>query len=450
MTQKFSNNATTTLSAGIDDAATTIAVADASAFVALAAGEFELVTLEKEDASAREVVKVTARSGASWTVVRAQDGTSAAAWASGDKVEARVTAKTLERFVQGEPATEHQAFGTGAVSIQPSRSNYWEVAGDNGVAIGTDSAASAGGAAVGYSTYAGSNAVVAGYDSRANADGVAIGSNSNSEDDGAIAIGANARTNGIAIGENAGGEYHSGILIGKGAKAGTYSSNTIVIGNGGFLGQFRRGGHYIQGPSVYPQSYYGTEEGGTLTGAPVGLKTPMLDLGAPWDWNTNDKFSGSIVKPTSGVGTVQYRLHVPPGTTYVSGGSEPTWPGDGGSVPVDESSYPGCYWVGQDPQSGFQSEEIGDDNSIFLFTNLYFICFEGESSDTVDVTVNTIPHTMARTTSQREVFDLSPATPILRQPGRVSIDLTVTSAAPWPFRGWFLMVGHLFEGVMTY
>jgi hypothetical protein len=100
MRQRFSNNAATTLSAAVDAAATTISVADASAFVALGAEEFELVTLETDDKSALEILKVTARNAGTWTVERAQEGSSARPWSAGAKLEARLTAGTLANLVQ--------------------------------------------------------------------------------------------------------------------------------------------------------------------------------------------------------------------------------------------------------------------------------------------------------------------------------------------------------------
>lgn len=48
----------------------------------------------------KEYVKVTNISGTTWTVTRAQGGSSAAAWASGDKLRQVVTAETLTNMVQ--------------------------------------------------------------------------------------------------------------------------------------------------------------------------------------------------------------------------------------------------------------------------------------------------------------------------------------------------------------
>jgi len=94
MSVKFSNNAKTTLSSGITSSATSITVADGSVFPSISGSEYFYVTLE--DASANiEIVKVTAVSGNTLTVVRAQDGTSARTFSSGDKCELRLTAAGL-------------------------------------------------------------------------------------------------------------------------------------------------------------------------------------------------------------------------------------------------------------------------------------------------------------------------------------------------------------------
>lgn len=68
MAQLFSNNASTTLSAGISNAVTTIAVVDGSLFQSPTGGDFELLTIT--DGTNWEVVKVTARATNTLTVVR--------------------------------------------------------------------------------------------------------------------------------------------------------------------------------------------------------------------------------------------------------------------------------------------------------------------------------------------------------------------------------------------
>ena len=91
----FSNNAATTLSAGINSSATSIVVADGSLFPALSGSNYFYVTLEDAANSKREIVKVTARSGNTLTVTRGQDGTSGTAFSSADRAELRLNAAAL-------------------------------------------------------------------------------------------------------------------------------------------------------------------------------------------------------------------------------------------------------------------------------------------------------------------------------------------------------------------
>jgi len=98
----FKNNAKTTLSSGVNNSTTTIPVTEGSVFpVADAtAGTFFFATLD--DDTNNEIVKVTASSGSAGnqnlTVVRAQEGTTARAFSSGDKVELRLTAGMVDTF----------------------------------------------------------------------------------------------------------------------------------------------------------------------------------------------------------------------------------------------------------------------------------------------------------------------------------------------------------------
>ena len=96
---KFVNNFETTISAGINNSVTTIPITSATGFPSLGAGDYAYCSLQKDSPLTLEIVKVTAISGTNLTVVRAQDGTSAAAFASGDAFELRVTAGGLNDIV---------------------------------------------------------------------------------------------------------------------------------------------------------------------------------------------------------------------------------------------------------------------------------------------------------------------------------------------------------------
>lgn len=96
MVMKFTNNATSTLASGISSGATSLSVAtgQGALFPTLGGSDYFYCTLANTGGTV-EIVKVTARSTDTFTVTRAQDGTSAVAWNTGDKVELRLVAASL-------------------------------------------------------------------------------------------------------------------------------------------------------------------------------------------------------------------------------------------------------------------------------------------------------------------------------------------------------------------
>lgn len=101
MTAKLSNNAKSTLAAGITASATSMSVssADGSKFPSVESSDSNWfpATLVKSDGSF-EIVRVTDRVNDVMTIVRAQEGTTALAFSAGDKVECRATAAALEKL----------------------------------------------------------------------------------------------------------------------------------------------------------------------------------------------------------------------------------------------------------------------------------------------------------------------------------------------------------------
>ena len=94
MSVVFANNAATTLAAAITStSATTITVTSSSSFPSLSGSEYFYATID--DGTNKEIVKVTGVSSETWTVVRAQDGTSARTFANGVDVELRNNAAML-------------------------------------------------------------------------------------------------------------------------------------------------------------------------------------------------------------------------------------------------------------------------------------------------------------------------------------------------------------------
>lgn len=96
MSVKFANNAFGTLNAGINNSATSITLSSGQGarFPTLGSGEYFYATLI-DTSNNLEVVKCTARSTDVLTVTRAQESTTARAFAIGDRVELRVTAQGL-------------------------------------------------------------------------------------------------------------------------------------------------------------------------------------------------------------------------------------------------------------------------------------------------------------------------------------------------------------------
>lgn len=104
---KFKNNAESTLDSAISasDVGLAVAYGDGTLFPAAGAGDYFYLTIEATDGS-YEVVKVTARSGDSMTIVRAQEGTTGRAFTAGALCELRITNQgLLDKFAEDNIAT---------------------------------------------------------------------------------------------------------------------------------------------------------------------------------------------------------------------------------------------------------------------------------------------------------------------------------------------------------
>lgn len=97
----FANNASSLLASGIlsTDATLTVNSGDGSLFPAIAAGQIAVGTLEDTSGNI-EVVHITAKTGDAMTILRAQESTAAAPFASGSRFELRVTAGILATLLQ--------------------------------------------------------------------------------------------------------------------------------------------------------------------------------------------------------------------------------------------------------------------------------------------------------------------------------------------------------------
>lgn len=107
------NNASSPLTTSISASDTGLVVADGSQFPVLTSGDYFYATLVSP-AGTTEIVKVTARVSNSLTVVRAQDGSSAASFAAGALLEMRVNAASVVDLVdEHDEAAEIRIADTG-------------------------------------------------------------------------------------------------------------------------------------------------------------------------------------------------------------------------------------------------------------------------------------------------------------------------------------------------
>ena len=97
MADVWANNLSTKLTAALSTSETSMTVASLGDLT-LAAGQTARVTIQKPDASAYEIVLVTAINNKTFTITRAQEGTLAQAWAIDDVVVGGVTKAQLESF----------------------------------------------------------------------------------------------------------------------------------------------------------------------------------------------------------------------------------------------------------------------------------------------------------------------------------------------------------------
>lgn len=125
MSVKFANNAFGTLNAGINNSATSITLSSGQGarFPTLASGEYFYATLI-DTSNNLEVVKCTARSTDVLTITRAQESTTAQAFAIGDRIELRVTAAGLtdaaNPYDKDTSSTGSFALPSGTTAQQPT------------------------------------------------------------------------------------------------------------------------------------------------------------------------------------------------------------------------------------------------------------------------------------------------------------------------------------------
>ena len=112
---KFTNFARSKVATGINSSATTLAITGGTGalFPALTGAEYFYLTLENSSL-VREIVKVTARTADTLTIVRAQDGTTAAAWVADDVVSLRFNALAITESI-GNAIQQTSAVGAALI-----------------------------------------------------------------------------------------------------------------------------------------------------------------------------------------------------------------------------------------------------------------------------------------------------------------------------------------------
>jgi len=114
----WANNASSTLASGITNVATqfTVQAGQGALFPNPSAGQYSVVTLEDVSGNI-EIVKCTGRTGDTLTIVRAQEGTTGLAFASGSRAECRVTAGILAALLQKTSDTLADSTLTGILTL---------------------------------------------------------------------------------------------------------------------------------------------------------------------------------------------------------------------------------------------------------------------------------------------------------------------------------------------
>ena len=118
----YKNNAVSALASSITNVATSMSVTagQGALFPTISGSDYFYVTIISfSNPSSYEIVKVTARSTDTFTIVRAQDGTTAAAWSANDRVELRITNALLSDAL-GERALVGGTNATGTWPISVS------------------------------------------------------------------------------------------------------------------------------------------------------------------------------------------------------------------------------------------------------------------------------------------------------------------------------------------
>ena len=114
---RWANNANSALTGAINAAATSITVTTGTGaeFPQITSGQYFVATFIKNgNPLIYEIVRVTAISSDTMTIVRGQEGTTALSWVQGDLIAAQITAGTLANSLQDATTISAVTSGTGA------------------------------------------------------------------------------------------------------------------------------------------------------------------------------------------------------------------------------------------------------------------------------------------------------------------------------------------------
>jgi hypothetical protein len=135
---QLKNNASGTLATAINasDTGIVLTTGNGASFPALGATDYFYATLESTGGTF-EVIKVTARSGDSMTVVRAQEGSTANSFAAGSRIELRVTAQSVLDAVDQATAAQVGVTPYGWIAATDVQDAFEEVVDDLGASSGS-------------------------------------------------------------------------------------------------------------------------------------------------------------------------------------------------------------------------------------------------------------------------------------------------------------------------
>jgi hypothetical protein len=116
----FANNAISTLASSISGSATTLSIKtnDGSLFPSPTGDNYFIATiLSASDQTTNEIIFVTSRNTDTFTITRAQEGTSARSWSAGDYIRCMPTAGTMGAFLQSYTPPTASSSTAGVVQL---------------------------------------------------------------------------------------------------------------------------------------------------------------------------------------------------------------------------------------------------------------------------------------------------------------------------------------------